>query len=150
METKTTGSETALRLVRRYPAPPNRVFDALTKPDLLSRWFAPSDDFDAVVDRFEAEVGGSYRIEMRNKDGNVHTCIGKVQEVDAPNRLVYTWRWEGGAMGEMPDTLVTWELQPVGNGTELVLIHERFPNEEAKGQHEQGWNGCMERLARLF
>ncbi len=147
METKMTESTTQLRIVRTYSASKNEVFKALTEPELLSRWFAPSDEFEAYVDRFEAEVDGTYRIEMRHKDGNVHTAIGTIREISPPSRLAYTWKWEGG---EMPDTLVTWELKDSGDGTELTLTHDQFPNEEAKNEHLQGWNGCLARLERLF
>ncbi len=40
-------------------------------------------------------VGGSYTISMR-VDGNAHTAIGTYKEIDAPNRLVYTWDWKEG------------------------------------------------------
>ena len=147
METRTSDSATKLRLSRTYDASRKEVFEALTKPSELSKWFAPGDDFEVYVDTFEAKSGGAYRIEMRHKEGNVHTCIGKIQEITPPNRLVYTWKWEGGEMG---DTLVTWELREVESGTELVLIHERFPNEEAKSEHEKGWMGCMAQLDKAL
>ncbi len=143
METKTTESATQLQIVRTYSASRAEVFNALIDPDLLSRWFAPSAEFEAYVDRFDAAVDGTYRIEMRHKEGNVHTAIGKIREISPPSRLVYTWKWEGG---EMPDTLVTWELKDTDGGTELMLTHDRFPNEEARNEHLQGWNGCLERL----
>lgn len=147
MTTNTIDSQTTLRIVRTFDAAPARVFDALTRPDLLAQWFAPSDELTVVVDRFEEKVGGSYRIEMRHQKGDVHTAIGEIREIDRPNRLVYTWKWEGG---EMPDTLVTWELSADEAGTELVLTHEQFPNEEAKEQHEQGWTAMMPRLASVL
>lgn len=147
METNTSNTATKLRLSRTYDASRKEIFDALTNPSELSKWFAPSDEFEAYVDKFEARKGGSYRIEMRHRDGNVQTCIGKIQEITPPDRLVYTWKWEGGEMG---DTLVTWELLETESGTELVLIHERFPNEEAKSQHEKGWTGFMARLEEVL
>lgn len=147
MNTTTIDSATSLRIVRRYSAPRPLVFEALTDPALLSQWFAPTDDFEAYVDRFDASVGGSYRIEMRHASGNVHTCIGTIQELRAPELLVYTWKWEGG---EMEDTLVTWELSEVEGGTELVLLHERFPNEQATAEHTAGWTGAVGRLQALF
>lgn len=147
METKMTESTTRLRIVRTYPAPREEVFRALTEPDLLARWFAPSDDFEAYVDRFEAEVDGTYRIEMRHKEGNVHTAVGTIREITPPARLAYTWKWEGG---EMSDTLVLWELTDTDDGTQLTLTHDRFPNEEAKKEHLQGWNGCLARLESVL
>lgn len=147
METNTVEHATSLRIVRQYAAPRSLLFSALTEPPLLSQWFAPSEDFEVYVDRFEAAEGTPYRIEMRHKSGEVHTCIGTVQEVEAPKRLSYTWSWEGGEMGE---TLVTWELNEAGDATELILTHERFPNKEAAESHEDGWTGAVGRLHLLL
>jgi glutathione S-transferase len=143
METKTTDTAKSLRIVRSFDAPRQQVFAALTESALLSQWFAPSDEFEVYVDRFDAVVGGAYRIEMRHKNGDVHTCIGTIQEFDPPERLVYTWSWEGGEMGE---TIVAWDLREKENGTELVLSHDRFPNDEAVAHHTKGWTGIVGRL----
>jgi uncharacterized protein YndB with AHSA1/START domain len=143
----TIDSASALKIERNFDAPPARVFDALVKPDILAKWFAPSDEFEVYVDRFDASVGGSYRIEMRHSGGETHIAVGTIKELQKPRRLVYTWKWEGG---EMPDTLVTWELAEKGAGTDLVLLHERFPNEEATEHHTQGWTAMMPRLSAIL
>jgi len=147
MDTNVIEAGTSLRIARRYEAPRRLVFEALTEPEMLAKWFAPTDEFSVHVDRFEAVVGSAYRIEMRHKDGDVHTCIGKIQEVKPHERLAYTWSWEGGEMG---DTLVTWELSERDGGTELVLTHDRFPNEEATAQHTKGWTSMFGRLEGIL
>ncbi len=147
MDQTTTESTTRLQIVRRYAASREDIFEALTVPSMLARWFAPTEEMQAHVDHFDARVGGSYRIEMREPGGDTHTAIGSIEEIEPPAKLVYTWKWEGG---EMPDTLVTWTLKEVGDETELTLVHERFPNEEARGHHEKGWNGILNRLQPLL
>jgi uncharacterized protein YndB with AHSA1/START domain/uncharacterized damage-inducible protein DinB len=147
MAASTIDSATTLRLTRYYSAPRNLVFEALTEPALLAQWFAPTDEMKVVVDRFEAKVGGSYRIEMHARPDTVYTCIGTVQEILPPERLVYTWSWEGG---EMPETVVTWELTEAEGGTMLTLTHERFPGEKETAGHEEGWTGAVGRLQRLL
>lgn len=147
MEPKTVESGTTLRIARTYAASPEEIFEALTDPKTLTRWFAPSEEFDVYVDRFDARVGGRYRIEMRHQDGDVHTAVGTIREIDRPSRLVYTWTWEGGEMG---DTLVTWALSGVDEGTELTLTHEQFPDEESRSQHMQGWTAMAVRLETVL
>jgi glutathione S-transferase len=147
MTTKAIDSNTALQIVRNLDATPERVFEALVEPALLSKWFAPSDEFTVHVDRFDNRVGGAFRIEMRHAGGEVHIAIGTIREIDRPNRLEYTWKWEGG---EMPDTLVSWELNESDSGTELVLTHDQFPNEEATEHHTKGWTAMMPRLASVL
>jgi uncharacterized protein YndB with AHSA1/START domain/uncharacterized damage-inducible protein DinB len=147
MEAKTIETGTMLRLERVYSAPREAVFEALTEPALLAKWFAPSDAYEAQIDGFGRHAGGRYRIEMRHEGGNVHTAVGTIRDFDPPRRLSYTWTWEGGEMGE---TLVTWELNEVENGTQVILTHDRFPDDETRAHHMQGWLSIMVRLQSLF
>ena len=140
-----TSSPVALVVKRTFKAPRERIFRAWTSAPELSAWFAPSDDFMIAADT-DLQVGGSYRIEMRHVSGQVHIVRGSYREIDAPNKLVYTWRWEGAPT----DTLVTVEFRPKGDATEITLTHEMLPSDEERAKHEQGWNGCMARLARFL
>ena len=45
------------------------------------------------------------------------------------------------------ETLVTVELHPRGNNTELVLTHERLPDASSAGKHEEGWQDIVRKLA---
>ena len=85
---------------------------------------------------------------MRVED-NEYTAIGTYREIDAPNRIVYTWDWkeEDNRVGE---TLVTVEFEARGDATEVVLLHSGFAAVEAKEHHEQGWGGCMALFETLF
>jgi uncharacterized protein YndB with AHSA1/START domain len=101
----------------------------------------------APLAEVDVRVGGRYRIHMQAPDGTLHRVTGIYREVDPPRRLVYTWAWEEKpAEGE---TLVTVECHDRGGRTEVVLIHERFPNEAVRDQHESGWTGCLVKLATV-
>lgn len=77
--------------------------------------------------------------------------VGGTYEQIVPNeKLVFTWRWESWNTETHKDTLVTVELNAVGNKTELVLTHERFRDENMRKEHNQGWEGCLARLGALF
>jgi uncharacterized protein YndB with AHSA1/START domain len=58
-------------------------------------------------------------------------------------KLVFTWEWPG-----MPEreSLVTFLLEPIDSGTELTLIHEQLPDEEARDSHKNGWSGLLDKL----
>ena len=89
--------ETILILKHVFSAPRQKVFDAWTQPALLKQWFAPSDEFDNPVVDVDLRVGGKYRIIMRHVPKNVqHAAIGEYREIRPPERLVFTWAWEGG------------------------------------------------------
>jgi uncharacterized protein YndB with AHSA1/START domain len=141
-------SETSLQLERIIAAPPEEVFDAWIRSEIMTRWYAPSDEFTTVVHRADAKVGGGYRIEMRKPDGTIHFVHGTYEELTRPKRLVFTWEWETNlAEG---NTLVTVDLAPEGKGTKLTLTHERFPDAKTRDSHAQGWIGCLDHLARTI
>jgi uncharacterized protein YndB with AHSA1/START domain len=144
MATPIVDTGLALRLERTYKAAPDRVFDAWVQPEAIAQWFAPSKEFETVVTALEVRVGGRYRIEMRHPSGKVHVVGGVYQELARPAKLVMTWAWEG--QEELGHTMVTVEITPLATGTRLVLIHERFPNDPARVEHNKGWTGCLDRL----
>ena len=139
--------ETTLQLKRTLAAPRAKVFGAWTKPEVLKKWFAPSDDYSIPFAELDLQVGGKYRIGMKSPTGDTHIAVGTYREIKNPEKLVFTWTWEGT---EMPDTLVTVELHDRGQSTEMVLTHELFPNKTEAERHNQGWTGCLDRLTKIL
>jgi uncharacterized protein YndB with AHSA1/START domain len=144
MNIRPASAEHTLELRRTLSASRERVFGAWTEAEALARWFAPADQYDVVVHALDLRIGGAFRIEMRHKSGASHFASGTYREIRAPERLVFTWRWEANAA--MPDTLVTIELHARGEGTECVLTHRGFASEAEAGEHRKGWIGCLDRL----
>jgi len=142
-------AENTLVIRRRLQAPREKVFRAWTDPEALRRWFAPSDRFTTPVAQTDPHAGGCYRIEMRSPEGNTHAVIGAYREVKAPERLVFTWRWEQDD-ARIGETLVTVEFHDLGEATEIVLTHSGFPTAKARDLHETGWSGCIARLPSVF
>ncbi len=146
MATRERQSTVTLRLRRTFAASRERVFRAWTTPHELKRWDAPG-DYTTPLAEVDLRPGGQYRIHMQAPDGTVHRLVGLYRVVEPPQKLVYTWRWEGDP--DAPETLVTVEFLDRGAATEVVLTHELFPSAEARQRHETGWMGCLEKLARL-
>ncbi|MDQ2889249.1 MAG: SRPBCC domain-containing protein [Gemmatimonadota bacterium] len=137
-------SAETLRIERKFQASPERVFQAWTSPEELNRWSDPDPrNAEAEVD---LRVGGRYRIAMSRPDGTVHRVTGVYREILPPSRLVYTWAWE--SMPGFPETIVTVEFRACNDGgTDVLLVHEGLPNEEARAKHEHGWAESMRKLA---
>lgn len=146
-QTETTA--TTLRISRMIPASIENVFEAWTNPDILSKWAAP-EGINHISYDVDLRVGGSYTLVMRNDDGALHTAFGTYVEIDPPHRLAYTWDWKEDEYRMDVETLVTVQLKAVGNATEVLLTHERFPAEEAVAGHNEGWTSCLNRLEGLL
>jgi uncharacterized protein YndB with AHSA1/START domain len=139
----------ALVVRRTIRASAARVFEAWTEPESLRRWWGPRPVTccEASVD---LRVGGEYRIGNLLPDGNVVWISGSFEMVDPPHRLVYTWHVEGKERPTGERSRVTVRFEPQGDATEVIVVHERIESEEVRVDHEKGWIGCLDGLARLF
>jgi len=131
-----------LRLTRVVPARREVVFRAWTDPEALRRWWVPFEGMTVPAAEVDLRPGGRYRFTMRSAKGEEFHLSGVYREVRPPERLVYTWRWEG-ADGE---TLVTVDFEASGATTLLHLTHERFPDDAVRDRHGTGWAGVLDRL----
>ncbi|MDE0768492.1 MAG: SRPBCC domain-containing protein [Opitutaceae bacterium] len=127
-----------------YNASQETVFDALTKPEIMAKWFYGMDMARAEVES-DFRVGGEYVIRMFKEDGSKSDCAeyaphGEFLEIDAPNKVAFTWISEGF----VEHSVVTISFEAVDSGTELTLRHE-LP-EQVLPPHREGWNSCLENL----
>jgi uncharacterized protein YndB with AHSA1/START domain len=81
-------------ITRSFDAPRELVYKAFTDPDAVRRWWGVGDD-ETVVDQLEARAGGRWRFVQRSQDGGENGFHGVYHEASAPERLVYTFEWEG-------------------------------------------------------
>ncbi|HEY3654619.1 MAG TPA: SRPBCC family protein [Steroidobacteraceae bacterium] len=119
-----------VRLERLLPGPIERVWNHLTKPELLPRWFGDKS-------RIEPQQGGVIRL----MDGHVR---GIVTQWAPPHRLSYTWNvFAPGdaedAASAYPESYLTLTLEPRGENVMLTLVHmpvlDRFEQQNAMGWH---------------
>jgi uncharacterized protein YndB with AHSA1/START domain len=146
MSQAAVASPSSLVISRTYPASVERVFKAWTDANQLGQWFAPTDDYTTKAN-VDLRIGHEYRIAITHKGGNVHTILGTYRLIEPPRKLVYTWRWENGPAA---DTLVTVDFTPDGEATKVTITHEQFVSTEDRDKHNEGWNGCLNRLQRTL
>lgn len=149
IEAKVMSNE-VVSLTRVVSASPERVFAAWTDGKQMEQWFGPP-GYTVTAVRFDARVDGKYELRMQPPEdsGPTRSIVGRFREVKSPSRLVFTWGWVDDT-GNAPDdgeSLVTVELRPHGDDTELRLMHERLGTEEARAAHRAGWTGSLEKLA---
>jgi uncharacterized protein YndB with AHSA1/START domain len=131
---------------RRIKATPEKLFAAWTRPELLMCWWGP-EGVACPAAEIDLRVGGSYRIANRFPDGNIIWIAGIFEEVEAPRRLVYTWKLESQTG---PEERVTVCFVADGELTEVVVTHERIPDPAARTGHERGWLGCLDSLVKFI
>jgi uncharacterized protein YndB with AHSA1/START domain len=148
MATPQSQPETSLQVKRTFAVPRDRVFRAWTDAKQFALWFHPTTDYTTVITELDLRVGGAYSLEMHHKGGNIHTLRGTYKEVRPPEKLVFTWRWQ--REDASPESLVTVEFRDLGSSTEVSLTHQNLINAEERAKHNEGWNGCLEQLAKYL
>ena len=89
--------------------------------------------------------GGEYLIVMENDEGEKHSPSGRYETVIPHEKLVFSWKWADSEI----ITRVTIDFRSISdNETELTLTHEGFPESKMRDLHNEGWDGCLSRLAK--
>jgi uncharacterized protein YndB with AHSA1/START domain len=81
-------SDTEILMTRVFDAPRRLVFDALTRAELLRRWFGGPPGWRLDVCEIDARVGGKYRYVWVGSNGEVMGMGGTILEIDPPERMV--------------------------------------------------------------
>ncbi|MGB8355909.1 MAG: SRPBCC domain-containing protein [Chthoniobacteraceae bacterium] len=148
--------DATLILKRMLKAPQEMAFNAWTSAEHIKEWMRPEPGMVVPFATMDLRVGGKFRIQMKNPDGEFFTAVGEFREVRAPERLVYTWDWEkdggGEEFGEVEGktTLITVEFLKRGEGTEFVFTHTRFATVESRDSHARGWSRVADSLAKFL
>ena len=137
-------SKLSLRIRRTFHAAREELFAAWTQEEGLKQWWGPKGFTTSKVE-MDSRVGGKYRVEMQPPEGESFHLNGEFLEITPPERLVCAFQWERGDW-EYPETLLTVEFLERGDGAELLLTHEGFPDENMREEHETGWGECLDRL----
>jgi uncharacterized protein YndB with AHSA1/START domain len=141
-------NDNVLEMERLIPAPPERVFEYWTEPELVAKWFGPG-DFDVPNSHLDLRPGGKWRTTIRSPEGQLRTVSGVYSTIDPPRRLVFTWAWDDDSGVRGHETQVTVTLEPTPGGTRLRLVQEDFQNRDVRDRHNGGWASSLSKLQRL-
>ena len=141
----TTATKPSLTIKRHLKAPPAKVYAAWTDPEKVKGWMGPG-EVKAKSAESDLRVGGRYRWVMVAPSGQELDVRGVYREIVPNEKLVFTWSWLSAPERE---SLVTVLLKPDGDGTLLTLTHEQFFDEDARDQHNNGWNGALDKMEKF-
>ena len=138
----------SLEIKRLIKAPRDRVYAAWTDPAQLIQWFGPEkvQTRDLIA---ETRVGGKFRWDLTNSEGENMTCLGEYRELQPGKKIVFTWQWDDDEDWENHTSVVTVELFDADGGTELRLTHKQLPNEASRDGHTGGWNSALDKLEKF-
>jgi uncharacterized protein YndB with AHSA1/START domain len=141
-----TGDKT-LRIERTFQAPVEAVFRAWTAEEVLLRWWRSERNWETTEAEVDLRVGGTVRVVMRDPDKDAeYGGGGRFTEIEPPTRLAFTWIWDG----DTRRTLIELEFEEVDGATRVRFTHSDLWDEEAVRDHERGWNGHFDNLARAL
>jgi uncharacterized protein YndB with AHSA1/START domain len=139
--------ELTLRLERTFQAPAEAVFDAWTSEEVILRWWRVEHDWETAEAEVDLRVGGVVRVVMRDPAKGVdYGGGGNYTEIDRPNRLAFTWTWDG----DTRQTLIELDFKESGGVTTVSFTHSGLWDETAVREHEDGWSKVLARLERTL
>jgi uncharacterized protein YndB with AHSA1/START domain len=126
--------------------PPERVWRALTDPELISQWLLP------VAAGLDLATDAAFTLKAPPQPGWDGTVDCRIVEIEAGRKLSYTW-----VVGERDsdfflDTVVTFTLTPKGSGTLLSLVQSGFNPDQKQnfGGARYGWKLMGGKLVDLL
>ena len=145
----TLPSDREIRLTRVFNAPRGLIFEAMSKPEHVARWWGPR-EYTTMVSDMDFRVGGAWRFVLRMTDGSDHPFQGVYREIVPAERLVYTECYDVPSMGS-PEWLTTITFEEFGGKTKLTLHRSAVAlNGVAVSMLEgmkPGWTQSLDRLA---
>lgn len=123
-----TPSDLEIRLTRLFGAPRQLVYEAMTRPEHIARWWGQlGEGYSVPVCEVDLRVGGRWRFVNRHPQGEA-AFHGEYLELDPPARVVFTEIFE-----MYPDTVsvVTSELVEEGTATRLIAT-VRYPSKDVR------------------
>jgi uncharacterized protein YndB with AHSA1/START domain len=122
-----TPTERDVVITREFHAARPLVFDALTQPELLKRWYGQS-GWSLVVCASDLRVGGEFRYVSRKPNGKEVGQRGVYHEIARPERIAYSEWWEDWDAGETRVTTVLVEHR----GKTTLTTTATFPSREVR------------------
>ena len=132
-----TQGDREIVMTRAFNAPRPLVYDAFTRPELVSRWMGVFNEYVMATCEIDLRVGGRYRYVWTGPNAFRLGLNGVYREIVAPERLVYTESFEESwYAGEALNTCQLTEE----NGRTTVTITSLFESQEGRDTAMQsGW-----------
>jgi uncharacterized protein YndB with AHSA1/START domain len=127
-------------ITRAFEAPIELVFEVLTKPEHVTKWFFDRELKECSID---LRVGGNYHFVFVTDDGAEMSFRGTYLEVEPPTRTVETWLYDGWPDAHAVESIDLHEAHGVTTLTIKLVFSDR-----AGRDHMTKYDGFVESLDR--
>jgi uncharacterized protein YndB with AHSA1/START domain len=142
----TTPSDREIRMTRVFDAPRDLVFEAHSSCEHMSNWWGPR-KYEVASCEMDFRPGGTWRIVHRADGEDDQGFHGEFREIVRPERIVWTFEWEG-----MPGhvSVETLTLEEQGGKTTVTATSVHDSQEDRDGMLQSGMEeGAAETYDRL-
>lgn len=131
-------------LTREIAAPRTLLFRLWTEPEHLMRWWGPQTTTASSVS-VDLREGGAWRHCILTAEGKEYWSHGRYLEIVPPERLVFTFAWEGQDGKPGHQMQVTVELHELGEKTRLVFRKVELPDDTELKLQTGGWEQALDK-----
>jgi uncharacterized protein YndB with AHSA1/START domain len=140
-----TTARGTVRVMRKYAAEPDRVFDAWLDPGKAGRFLFATPAGTMVKTEIAPRVGGNFLF-VERRDGTDVRHEGEYQEIDRPHRLVFSFCVPQYSTEK---TTILVQVCPLDLGSVVTLTHDGV-FEDYLASTEQGWTMILNGLAETL
>lgn len=140
----------AVTLQRVMPASATRVFEMISQPQNMVRWWGHDG---MIIPEHDLNFSrpGPWHSVMELPDGTRKMVSGEVTQVDPPRFIAFTWAWHDGGPGgpRGSETKVTIEITEAGDDrATMTLSHYGLTTDTARAGHTKGWLAIYDKLEK--
>lgn len=139
-----------VRLERTMPASASRVFEMVSQPESMVRWWG-HEQMSVSEHNLDFTRPGPWHSILESPDGTRRMVSGTVTDVDPPHFIAFTWAWHDGGPGgpRGTETRVTIEISAMDDTqARLVLSHYDLATDSARAGHTKGWLSVLDKLEK--
>jgi len=137
-------------IIHHFNAPRDMVFKAYTNPELIPHWWGPK-RLTTKVEQMEPRPGGQWRFVQHDSEGNEYAFHGVYHEVARPERVIYTFEFEGTPGHVLMETVTFKEVDSKTMMRDISVFQSVEDRDEMlKTGMEEGASESMERFSELL
>ncbi|MDQ2680704.1 MAG: SRPBCC domain-containing protein [Candidatus Eremiobacteraeota bacterium] len=141
-------SKAATRISREIVinAPSAKIFEALTEPKQLAKWWGDEQFYKWTNVEHDFRVQGAWEMSGSDARGNPLSIKGVYRTIEAPFELYQTWAYDFSQSG-FRDSMVRYSLRERDGVTRLSMTHTGFRLSDKRGR-SKGWTSVLGWLRR--